>query len=202
MAMDGDSFMMAVAAGCADAAKMFGFRTWAARSGNPYDNPFPEVLASGAAVLRLRKQGLLVTPEHVVHDVMARGEWGPGRPMKRGLGGRFDIVAWTTAGKPMAAVELKWSWNSIHADVKRLEVARRRTGMRAFVGILAAETDPEKTTEKLGARRKALTANHGAKVVRSYLGRPVECWNYEAGRMSRDPRYFAALVAEITWSTK
>lgn len=198
--MDGDAFMEAVAAGCCDAAKQFGFRTWAARSGNAYDNPFPEVLASGAAVLQLRKKGFLVTPEHAVHDVMFRGEWGPGRPMKRGLGGRFDIAAWTTAGKPMAAVELKWKWNSIRADVERLKVARSRTGLRTFVGILAAEAEAAKTREILESRLSDLQTKHNAKVVRHLAPKVVECWNFEAGRRSDEPRHFAALVAELTWA--
>jgi hypothetical protein len=191
-----DDFMTIVSDACASAARTYGFRTWNARSGTLYANPFPEVFATAESVRMLKKQGFRVMPEVAVHEVLRKGGVGRGAPGKRGINGRFDVTAWNADGTPAAVLELKWKWNSVAADVARLVITRRKIEVRTFLGILAAEASQSKTEQLLKKRIDDLE-KHGVRVARHATCRGVPCWEYVGGQPKGSPRAFAATVVEV-----
>jgi hypothetical protein len=189
-------FMTLAGRSCASAARTFGFRSWRSRAGNSYSNPFPEVYATAETVRQLKAEGFRVMPEVVVREVLRKGRGGRGSHGKRGSGGRFDITVWNANGTPAAALELKWKWNSVAADIARLNLAHRRIQIRTFVAVLAAE-NTRAATRKLLKKRIGDLKKHGADPGDPVCGRIVKCWDYEAGLAAKEPRFFGTAVVEI-----
>lgn len=196
MGFEADGFMRLAAKACASAARTYGFRSWSSRAGNQYSNPFPEVYATAETIRHLKAAGYRVMPEVVVREVLRKGKGGRGSHGKRGSGGRFDVTAWNADRTPVAALELKWKWNSLAADVARLNLANKRVKIRTFVAVLAAERSRAATLSLLKKRMSELR-KHGAEPRVPVFGEVVKCWDYEGGVPASEPRFFGSAVVEI-----
>jgi hypothetical protein len=196
MAFDARRFMTLAAKGCASAARIHGFRTWESRARHSYANPFPEAYATAEIVRLLKAKGFRAMPEVVVREVLKKGEAGPGSRGKRGAGGRFDVTAWNAAGRPIAALELKWQWNSLAGDVSRLCIAQRQVGLRTFVAVLAGEKTKEGTRGVL-ERRIADLSKHKVTIGKPVYGRSANCAEFEGGATCGEPRFFGCVIVEI-----
>lgn len=190
-------FMQVFATSCASTARDIGLRTSNSQAGTSYDNPFPENYAVAEAVKRLRKVGFKVMPEAIRHEVFRRGDAGQGSPGKKPPRGRYDLVAWSAAGKPLAAIELKWQWNNIKPDANAMRVLNKRLGCYGFIGIMAVNDTKEGAHELLERRIEGLRTSKldiGAK----HFSQAVHCECIQAGLKVRNKIFQAAVVQVIS----
>jgi hypothetical protein len=185
--------MKVFATSCTATARAIGLRTSNSQAGKTYHNPFPEHYAVAEAVKRLRAAGFRVMPEAVRHEVFRLGGAGPGSPGKKPPRGRYDLVAWSKTGKPLAALELKWQWSNIEDDANALRVINSKINCHSFVGIMAVH-DTKQGVHGVLENRIGTLRTLKLDIVSERFSQAVDCKCFEAGSNVKSKIFQAAIM--------
>lgn len=193
-----DAFMERLLKGCETAARTYGLRQWDPGEVAHPIQPFPESFAVAEAVRKLQgtpgpvaSGAFRVMPEVVRHEVTRRLGLDTSADWVKAKNGRYDLVAWGTDRRPIAAAEFKWQWANHLPDVENLRVLARH-GVYGVMVLLGVDGKAKSATDVLTDKVEKIGTRG-----REKFGKVLEVRVSEAGRVLARNQRFQAVAVEI-----